>query len=231
MPLAAPLRSATDDRRRGGVRPRVPRRHPPVAPAGPFWSADRWLPFTLAIVTLAVAGALPESGVLLAHDPARADRHGGTDPARARCADHACVAGFVAVDEGGVATGTPQPAGSRRHEPDRRLAALRGNARRLLPVAALRGSLEHPWLHALVHVHFLVVGCLFLWPLVGVDVTPHPLSHGARLLVVLVAVPFHAFFGVAPLSTTAPLAPSFYPSIGTSVPPLRSCGRPANCSR
>ena len=58
-----------------------------------------------------------------------------------------------------------------------------------------------------------MIGCLFLWPLVGIDVTPRPLPHGARLLAVLVAVPFHAFLGVALLSTTAPLAPSVYPSL------------------
>jgi putative copper resistance protein D len=75
-------------------------------------------------------------------------------------------------------------------------------------------SLRHSWLHALVHVHFLVVGSLFLWALVGIDVTPRPLPYGARLLAVLVAVPFHAFLGVALLSTTAPLAPSVYPSLG-----------------
>jgi putative copper resistance protein D len=74
-------------------------------------------------------------------------------------------------------------------------------------------SLQHAWLHALVHVHFLVVGCLFLWPLVGVDVTPRPLPYGARLLAVLVAVPFHAFLGVALFTTSAPLAPDVYPSL------------------
>jgi len=75
-------------------------------------------------------------------------------------------------------------------------------------------SLEHTWLHALVHVHFVVVGCLFLWPLVGVDALPRPLPHGGRLLAVLVAVPFHAFLGVALLTASSPLAPHVYPSMG-----------------
>ena len=82
----------------------------------------------------------------------------------------------------------------------------------LSPLFAL--SLEHPWLHALVHLHFLVVGCLFLWPLIGVDVTPRPVPYGARLLAVLVAVPFHAFLGVALLTTAQPIAPKTYPSLG-----------------
>jgi len=75
-------------------------------------------------------------------------------------------------------------------------------------------SLQRSWLHALVHVHFLLIGCLFLWPLVGIDVTPRPLPYGVRLLAVLVAIPFHAFLGLALLSTTTPLAPRVYPSLG-----------------
>ena len=73
--------------------------------------------------------------------------------------------------------------------------------------------MQHAWLHALVHLHFLVVGCLFVWALVGVDMTPWPILYGARLLAVLVAVPFHAFLGVALLTTNSPLAPAVYPSL------------------
>ncbi|MCU1353085.1 MAG: hypothetical protein JWM05_2294, partial [Acidimicrobiales bacterium] len=36
---------------------------------------------------------------------------------------------------------------------------------------------------------------------------------GARLLAVLVAVPFHAFLGLAILSAARPLAPAAYPSL------------------
>lgn len=79
---------------------------------------------------------------------------------------------------------------------------------------AFPASLEHPWLHALVHLHFLAVGCLFLFPLVGLDTVPRPLPHGARLLAVLVAVPFHAFLGVALLTMSTPLAPHTYASLG-----------------
>src|SRR5258707_526639 len=32
-----------------------------------------------------------------------------------------------------------------------------------------RLSLEHNWLHELVHVHFILSGCLFFWPLLGLD--------------------------------------------------------------
>jgi putative copper resistance protein D len=36
---------------------------------------------------------------------------------------------------------------------------------------------------------------------------------GARILTVLAAVPFHAFLGVAIMSTSRPLAPTIYPSL------------------
>jgi putative membrane protein len=74
--------------------------------------------------------------------------------------------------------------------------------------------LRNPLVHAAVHWHFVAAGCLFLWPLLGTDPMPRPLPHGARVLAVLAAVPFHAFLGMALLSTTAPLAPDTYPSLG-----------------
>ena len=74
-------------------------------------------------------------------------------------------------------------------------------------------SLRNPVVHAAVHLHFLAAGCLFLWPLVGADPLPRPVPYGARILAVLAAVPFHAFLGVALLSTRTPLAPAVYPSL------------------
>jgi len=74
-------------------------------------------------------------------------------------------------------------------------------------------SLRNPVVHATVHLHFLAAGCLFIWPLVGADPLPRPVPYGARILAVLAAVPFHAFLGLALLSTRAPLAPAVYPSL------------------
>ncbi len=74
-------------------------------------------------------------------------------------------------------------------------------------------SLRNPVVHAAVHGHFLAAGCLFLWPLLGADPLPRALPHGARLLTVLAAVPFHAFLGLALLATRTPLAPAVYPSL------------------
>ncbi len=72
-------------------------------------------------------------------------------------------------------------------------------------------SLDHPLLHAAVHTHFVVVGMLFFWPAVGLDPMRRRLAHPARLLYVLLAVPFHAFLGLAVLSSTAhPLGAAVY---------------------
>ena len=66
-------------------------------------------------------------------------------------------------------------------------------------------SLRHPWLHDLVHLHFVVVGTLFVWPVVGIDPSRWRLTHGARLLFVLTALPFHSIVGLALISGSAPL--------------------------
>jgi len=66
-------------------------------------------------------------------------------------------------------------------------------------------TLERPWLHDLVHVHFVVVGLLFFWPVVGIDPARWRLPHGARLLYVLLALPFHAIVGLALVTASTPL--------------------------
>jgi putative membrane protein len=62
-------------------------------------------------------------------------------------------------------------------------------------------------LHDLVHLHFVVVGCLFFWPVVGIDPTPHRLPYAGRLLYVLVALPFHTILGVALITQQRLIAP------------------------
>jgi putative membrane protein len=72
-------------------------------------------------------------------------------------------------------------------------------------------SLRNSGVHALVHLHFVVVGMLFWWPAVGIDPAHRPLPNPARLLYVLVGVPLHAFVGLAILSSTAhPLGATEY---------------------
>jgi putative copper resistance protein D len=64
-------------------------------------------------------------------------------------------------------------------------------------------TLEHPVLHDLLHVHFVVAGCLFFWPLIGVDPVPGKVSHPFRILMLFATMPFHAFLGVAIMTVDA----------------------------
>lgn len=66
--------------------------------------------------------------------------------------------------------------------------------------------------HLAVHVHLVLAGALFTWTLVGVDPVPSRPGHGARLLLVLASVPFHAFVGVGLLGADQPLFDA-YPSL------------------
>jgi cytochrome c oxidase assembly factor CtaG len=69
-------------------------------------------------------------------------------------------------------------------------------------------SLRNRFVHDLVHLHFVTVGLLFWWPVVGVDPTRWRLHHLARVLYVFLMVPFHAFLGVAIMNSNALLAPT-----------------------
>jgi putative membrane protein len=62
-------------------------------------------------------------------------------------------------------------------------------------------------LHDAVHLIFVMGGCLFFWPVVGLDPTPHRLGYGARMLYVMLALPFHTIIGVALTTQTKLIAP------------------------
>ncbi|MDQ6927987.1 MAG: cytochrome c oxidase assembly protein [Actinomycetota bacterium] len=66
-------------------------------------------------------------------------------------------------------------------------------------------SIRNRPVHELVHLHFLVVGLLFFWMVVGVDFVRLRLPYGACLLCVMATVPIHAFLGIALLSSNTPL--------------------------
>jgi putative membrane protein len=51
--------------------------------------------------------------------------------------------------------------------------------------------------HDVMLVHFLMVGLLFFWPVMGVDPAPHRSPYVIRILELFAVMPFHAFFGIA----------------------------------
>ena len=63
-------------------------------------------------------------------------------------------------------------------------------------------TLASPLLHDLLHLHFVAVGCLFFWPLLGIDPVPGRVSHPFRMLMLFATLPFHAFLGVAIMSVS-----------------------------
>jgi cytochrome c oxidase assembly factor CtaG/putative copper export protein len=64
--------------------------------------------------------------------------------------------------------------------------------------------------HIAMLLHFLAVGSLFFWVLIGVDPAPRRLPYVGRLLVLFVTMPFHAFFGIALMNAGKPIAPAWY---------------------
>ena len=74
-------------------------------------------------------------------------------------------------------------------------------------------SLRNGWFHVATHAYFLLAGCLFLAHVVGLDPIPHALGYGARLLYVLVLLPFHTFVGVALLTMNTVIAAGWYDQV------------------
>lgn len=68
---------------------------------------------------------------------------------------------------------------------------------------------EHP-AHVFMNAHFVITGLLFFWPIVGIDPAPRRLPPAARLGVLFASVPFHAFFGVALMSSATVIGDQFY---------------------
>jgi putative copper resistance protein D len=75
-------------------------------------------------------------------------------------------------------------------------------------------TLEHAWLHQLLHLHFLLVGCLFFWPLIGLDPVPGRVPHPLRFLLVFGSVPIHAILGVTIMSMSELIAGAHYLGLG-----------------
>lgn len=59
--------------------------------------------------------------------------------------------------------------------------------------------------HIGMMVHFLMVGLVFFWPIMGVDPGPHRPGYVMRMLELFAGMPFHAFFGIAMMMATEPL--------------------------
>lgn len=63
--------------------------------------------------------------------------------------------------------------------------------------------------HIAMMVHFLAVGLVFFWPIMGVDPGPNRPSHVMRILELFAGMPFHAFFGIALMMASEPMIGAF----------------------
>jgi cytochrome c oxidase assembly factor CtaG/putative copper export protein len=67
--------------------------------------------------------------------------------------------------------------------------------------------------HAAMTLHFLAVGSLFFYVLVGIDPGPRTVAPLWRFGLLLVVMPFHAFFSVALMSTSTVLGEAYWRSL------------------
>jgi putative membrane protein len=63
--------------------------------------------------------------------------------------------------------------------------------------------------HIVMMVHFLLVGLVFFWPIMGVDPGPHRPGYVMRMLELFAGMPFHAFFGIALMMASEPMVTTY----------------------
>ncbi|MCX4607049.1 MULTISPECIES: cytochrome c oxidase assembly protein [Streptomyces] len=63
--------------------------------------------------------------------------------------------------------------------------------------------------HITMMCHFLAVGLVFFWPIMGVDPGPHRPGYLMRMLELFAGMPFHAFFGIALMMASAPMVETY----------------------
>jgi cytochrome c oxidase assembly factor CtaG/putative copper export protein len=71
-------------------------------------------------------------------------------------------------------------------------------------------ALPQHWAHLAMNAHFLLVGFIFYWPVIGIDPSPRKLPHLGKLGLVFASMPFHAFFGVVLMGMQTVIGEEFY---------------------
>jgi cytochrome c oxidase assembly factor CtaG len=71
-------------------------------------------------------------------------------------------------------------------------------------------SLHSEYVHQVMHLHLVLVGSLFLWPLVGTDPVPGRVGYPFRVLLMVLTLPFHAFLGVTIMNQSALIGGDWY---------------------
>lgn len=66
------------------------------------------------------------------------------------------------------------------------------------------------WGHGAMQLHFLAVGALYYYVIIGVDPSPRTLPPVVRFAVLMFTIPFHAFFSVALMSSRTVIAEPYW---------------------
>lgn len=72
---------------------------------------------------------------------------------------------------------------------------------------------RYHWGHEFMAIHFLLVGYLFYWAIIGIDPGPRRLPYPGRIGLLFAVMPFHAFFGIALMTMATPVGEKFYRSV------------------
>jgi len=64
--------------------------------------------------------------------------------------------------------------------------------------------------HLAMQIHFVASGYLFYWVIIGVDPTFRPVPYWLKMIILLLSLALHGFFGVAIMMMSEPLAQSWY---------------------
>jgi len=74
-------------------------------------------------------------------------------------------------------------------------------------------TMRHELVHEATHAHFIAVGCLFFWPLIGLDPLPGKWPYPGRALLMFLSTPFHTVLGLTIMQATTLLGGDWYPSL------------------
>ncbi|MCB0930554.1 MAG: cytochrome c oxidase assembly protein [Mycobacterium sp.] len=69
---------------------------------------------------------------------------------------------------------------------------------------------RYHWGHEFMGLHFLITGYLFYWGIIGIDPGPRRLPFIGRLGLLFAIMPFHAFFGIAMMTSDSVVGGNFY---------------------
>ncbi|MFR9802636.1 cytochrome c oxidase assembly protein [Pseudonocardia sp. RS010] len=77
-------------------------------------------------------------------------------------------------------------------------------------------SITNAAVHDLTHLHFVLVGALLYWPLLGVDPLPNPMPWVLRLLLVIGLGPAHIVLGIPIMLRDSLIAPNYFTQVAAA---------------